>query len=255
MSNFEKLKNDAEDLSNEWIPLLDKNKKCKKAMLYLLYNDIIPIDSKLNNSTDIFLNPEDKLEKDFDEMVSRISNFDNYNIIFAELKKRMSSKKNEMSNKIKECNEHLKILEKSYINLQLEKVINSNDEFKMNFMNKSVLTTNSDDINILLGEFFARFMFIKTKESYNIFSFDEELFYSDSKLSSYIDNSSIKEFKDIDDNFKYWIVLIFLIGNMFKNNSHYSTIFNKKDFKIFIDKLSQIIPVKKKEEKKTPEQK
>ena len=173
MSNFEKLKDNAEELSNEWIPLLDKNKECKKAMIYLLYNDIIPRDNSSNNSsnnlTHIFLNSEDKLEEYFDDMISKISDSDNYNTIFAELKKRMSSKKTDMQNKIKECNEHLKILEKSYINSQLENYMNINDDTSLNFTKKSVLTTKSEDNNILLGEFFARFMFIKTKESYNIY--------------------------------------------------------------------------------------
>jgi len=57
--------------------------------------------------------------------------------------------------------------------------------------------------------------------------FDPNNFYSDDKINSYIhDNKGVK-FSLIDNNFKYWYVLITLIGQIISKNSKYDIIFNK----------------------------
>jgi hypothetical protein len=112
------------------------------------------------------------------------------------------------------------------------------------------MITEPEKFNITLSEFIARYIFStinqeksvnfnKTNEKENRLKdiFNPTNFYSSEKINSYIDNNKIVGFNLIDNNFKYWYVLITLIRQIINKNSNYEIIFNKTEREKYIKNI------------------
>ena len=242
-----------------------------KELLYiLLFNDLISykdIDSNIDIE-EILKNPEIIIENRINRIINRISNKDAN--LLDELKKKFAKSKSELTNKIKECTEHMELLKKSYIDITLKNFVPINSETKLIFNNKTVLFIDeSKKTNYSLSERFVRLMFnYVNRNEYNSnnnnnnnnnnknnISSDE--FYSDDKIGSFLSSDNKpNNFRNIHNNFKYWIILIYLISQIFSKNSNYETLFNDKEFKSNIEKLLKTdVPKKKKKNDKTDSKK
>ena len=237
---IKKLKDESINEFENFIPIIESEKKIKEAFYYFLYNDLIQVEINNINSIDIdniINNPTIIIEQYLENVYSNILNSEND--LLSELKKELTKKIITIKNKINECNNHIEIIKKEYINISLQKylpinTINTKNLFS--FENKTVLCLfKKNEYNIILGEFFARTIFCSIEKkllnnSVNILDLYNN-FYNDSEINSYIDNSGkINDFKDIKINFKYWIILLFLIGQIFSNKSKYYLIFNIDEF-------------------------
>ena len=253
---IKKLKDESINEFENFIPVMESEKKIKEAFYYFLYNDLIQVEINNINSIDIdniINNPTIIIEQYLENVYSNILNSENN--LLSELKKELTKKIITIKNKINECNNHIEIIKKEYINISLQKYLPINNTKNLfSFENKTVLCLlKKNEYNIILGEFFARLIFCSIEKkllnnnSINILDLYNN-FYNDSEINSYIDNSgNINDFKDIKINFKYWIILLFLVGQIFSNKSKYYLIFNIDEF----FKHIQLILHPKKEGKKS----
>ena len=125
---FEKIKEKSTLIFKNLIKLLNNPKTdstIKKSFYYFLFSDTINIknDKDFNeiNIIDIIENNQDIIDEYFDNSLNKIGN-NNINII-DKFKKILLEKKKEIKNKLKECNDHLLILNNVYSNIITEKLI------------------------------------------------------------------------------------------------------------------------------------
>ena len=134
------------------------------------------------------------------------------------------------------------------------------------FENKSVLYMKDyKEYSIILGEIMTRYIFSSVNNGINkkngVNTVDE--FYDNAKIRSFVDYEKsnlntdkvvFNSFSKINNNFKYWLIFLFLIGYMFDKNSNYETIFNYNMLKKHIEKLlkKKSKNSDKKNKKKTP---
>ena len=253
---LKKLKDESNNEFENFIPIMESEKKIKEAFYYFLYNDLIQV--KINNIDSIDIdniinNPTVIIEQYLENVYSNILNSENN--LLSELKKELIKKNIIIKNKINECNTHIEIIKKEYINISLQKYLPINNTKNLfSFENKTVLCLfKKNEYNIILGEFFARSIFCSIEKkllnnnSINILDLYNN-FYNDNEINSYIDNSgNINDFKNIKINFKYWIILLFLVGQIFSDKSKYYLIFNIDEF----FKHIKLILNPKKEDKKS----
>ena len=258
-----KLNNSSKDIFLKCLNNLNKENDVKIAFYNFLFGDLITLDS--NNYEfdlyDVVENPENILNNFISNIFEKIAENDSdvnyYNI----LKKKLYDEKSIIQNKVKECNSHIEILKNEYINMNLEKYIPINTPSKLLFENKTVLNLNLNfkKYRLLLGEFFTRFIFSLSsiKEDNNNIVLDSILnknyFYSEDIINNYMtSDENIKEFKKINNNFKYWIILFYFTGQFFDKNSKYNTIFNDIEFNSYLNILvKNINPLQKRQSKKT----
>jgi hypothetical protein len=253
---IKKLKEESIIEFENYIPIIESEKKIKEAFYYFLYNDLIQVEINNINNIDIdniINDPTIIIDQYLENVYSKISNSENN--LLSELKKELTKKIIIIKNKINECNNHIEIIKKEYINISLQKYLPINNTKNLfSFENKTVLCLfKKNEYNIILGEFFAKIIFcsiekkILNNNSINILDLYNN-FYINQKIDSYIKtDGNIKDFKDIEINFKYWIILLFLIGQIFSNKSKYYLIFNIDEF----FKHIELILHPKKEGKKT----
>lgn len=255
--NYNKIKDESVNQFEKCIEILNNDNNAKQHFFNFLFNDLIKIDADIlsydiddiiNNSKTII---DDILENTYNKIVNNNKN------ILKEFNEKLIKQRNIVINKIKECDDHLKILKKIYINEFIESYISINStNFNFNFDNKKVLVIDNVKSQLILGEFFARFLLtliISEENSINdIFSLSNN-FYDPSLINDYMDlsNNKIEDFKDISINFKYWFILLFLVDNSFNKISHYSTIFNEKE----LDKLINDILIEDKRKEQLKEDK
>ena len=257
---LEKLNSESNKEFEKCIELLehDSEKKNKELLLYLLFNDLVSIDFNGNmpNIEGSLKDPAYILENYFEKILSEIS----YNEIdiLSEVKKKFQKKKVVITNKIKECKNHLELIKKFYSNLYLEKFVTNTDSIKFIIDNKSVLHLDSESKRFQLGEFFARFIFSSIESKIKNNNSNEKTlqtnFYNENKIQSYIDKSTytINKFKDINFNFKYWLVLLNIIFQLFHTKTNFDILFNEKEFYKHIEELIKgpVKENKKKDKKK-----
>jgi hypothetical protein len=242
---LEKLNNESKKEFEKYMELLehDDEKKNKELLLYLLFNDVVTIDFNANmpNIESSLKDPSHILENYFEKTISNIS-YNELNIL-SEVKKKFQKKKIIIANKIKECKAHLEILKKFYSNLYLEKFVSNTDSIKFLLENKSVLQLESEFKRFQLGEFFARFIFSsiesKIKNNNSLDGALQTNFYNEHKIESYIDKSTytINKFKDIHFNFKYWLLLLNIIYQLFNAKTNFDVLFNEKEFYKHVEDL------------------
>ena len=131
--------------------------------------------------------------------------------------------------------------------MYLEKFLPSGKKDDTIFENKTVLFIDDDYYKYKLGLFFARLIFsfikndiLKNNSSLennfnNFFNIDD---YNQNYLNS--EKNNVTDFKDIDINFKYWFILVFISGVLFSGNSKYNYIFNFEFFEENIKKISTL---------------
>ena len=147
--------------------------------------------------------------------VLNISEPENFNIILSEFITRyiFSTINKENSN----FNKNSRLLTEDNSNENIERKNNSNED------NSSLI-------------FSGEHKFSKENTLEDIF--DPKNFYSDKRINSYIDDDNeIVKFNLIDNNFKYWYVLITLIGQIISKNSKYEIIFNKTEREKYIKNI------------------
>jgi len=227
----------------------------KKALFYILLNDVTKIDS----TKDITLNPSNVLEsfyevidESIDELEEKISNKNNSHM--EEIKKMFKKKKESINKKLKDCNISLKILKKAYLNKNIESYFGNTNTNSLNFKSGNVLYSNDRVKNYKLGEFFGRFIFNSIKQYEDptvVTNYSQQDFYSQARIESFVTSRGPglpDEFVDnldvIDNNFKYWIVLFFLISQIFSEKPDYNKLFKQNSFDKFIEELTK--PPKKK---------
>jgi hypothetical protein len=253
--------------------IFSNNIEDKELLYSFLFGDLISND-KLNeiiNIETILKNPEIIIENKINTIVNKITTKDNN--LLEEVKKKFDKTRSEMKIKIQECNEHIEILKKTYIDKLIKNYIPVNNENKLIFTNKKVLILqNLKKDNYSLAERFIRIIFneINKEEqqefimnnninisnnnfkNYEIKSFNN--FYDDDKINIFHENNVLR-FNEINNNFKYWIVLTYLISQIFNNNSNYEILFNQRECKTNIEKLLKNYEEKKKEKGKNKKEK
>lgn len=231
----------------------------KKAFLHILLDDIIQIDisTKIESFdiSDILENTYTIIDDVIDELEDKISNKNN--IYMKNIKKVLKEKKINLKKNLKECNNNLNILKKAYLNKNIENYLGSTNTNNINLKNLNILHSNNNKYNYILGEFFSRCIFNRIKfEKSNIQHIDnsQENFYKPEIIESFLNSNNGEnkfqlDFSRIDINFKYWVILFFLISQMFSEKSDYSKLFNPNKFKQFIEELIKQ-PIKKETKKK-----
>jgi len=167
--------------------LNDENNKNDKILFYkFLLGDIIPkklLDeekSYLNNITDIIYDPINLIENYIYLMLE--NNYDNSNFLKEEIKKSLKRSILDKNKKIDECNEHINLLKKTFLDLNLEKKIPMSEKtIDLVFKNKTVLQTDKLEI----GEVFARYLFTLIDKNKNIINSTASKFYENEKINSY----------------------------------------------------------------------
>jgi hypothetical protein len=259
---FEKINIESIELFDKCIAIIDLDHTIKEIFYYFLYNDLISINkNNISNFKNIDIksiieDPSYNLRENLENIKSKI----NYQYI-NEFKKSILIKQNEVKKKILECDNHINIIKKIYYNMYIEKFLPINSKDNADFENKSVLFINDDNNQYKLGLFFAKIIFslIKVKDQKKnenndslLKSYTDDFFNIKNYNQNYLDDSkkNITDFKNIDINFRYWIILVFITGQLFNKNSKYTYIFNNKNFEDHINKLSILEKSEKKTEKK-----
>lgn len=233
---------------------LPDNSNDKESFIKFLFNDVLTVQVPYA-SISISEIVEDS-SSIIDNYFDKVQNKNNFNNLLNTIKLKFIQKKKILKEKIKECNEHLKMIKNEFINVELENVITNknNTSKKFTFLNKKVLIyPETNKLNYTLSEIFARYIFTSIRNNATNIPANSiiDTFYEDSKINSFIDDPStptaIKPFINIDNNFKYWIFIIFLISTLFASNSDYSILFNHKEFEKLIDKLVVLKSQKKKD--------
>jgi hypothetical protein len=251
------------------------NEEDKSLFFNFLFGDLISYE-KLDRNTNIetiFKNPEIIIESKINSIVNKIYE-KNYNLL-EKIKEKFIKTKIDVKSKLDECINHIEILKKSYIDGLIKDFIPVNNEIKLIFTNKKVLVLkNLKKDNYSLAERFIRIIFNSiTKDEKKSFIMNNNInltpnninnqnisnyndFYNESNINIY--NESENKFMDfyaMNNNFKYWIVLIYLISQLFNTNSNYEILFDEKECKTNIEKLTKFNEEKKKDKKKDKKKK
>jgi len=242
---IKKLKLEAIDQFKKSIPIFNSDIKAKNSFYYFLFHDLIKIDR--NTITyqidEIIDNSKSIIENNLEEIYDKISN--NNPDLLDEFKKNLLKQQSIAKLKIKECDENLLKLKNIYINEYINNYFTVNQNSKnFNFENKKVLViNNSEEDKLVLSEFLTRFLFNLVELDNTLGSNINNLSYTFyDNINCYYDyrSNSILTFDSICSNFKYWFILLFLIGNIFDKNSQYSNLFNQNEFdKLINDILTQ----------------
>ena len=249
-----KLNETSEKELDKYISYLDlaNNSNDKILFVKFLFNDVLTIQTPIDTISikEIFEDPSSIIDTYFD----KVQNKNNFNNLLNTIKLKFIQKRNILKEKLKECNEHLKIIKKEFINIELENILSNknNTSKKFAFLNKKVLIyPETNKLNYALSEIFARYMFTSITNDPRKTDSTVDTFYQDSNLNNFMDNTQnppvINSFDLIENNFKYWIFIIFLISTLFASNSDYTILFNNKEFEKLIDKLVILKTQKKKD--------
>jgi hypothetical protein len=258
---FEKINRESIELFDKCIYIIEQDNTIKQIFYYFLYNDLISINrNNITNFKNIDIksiteDPSYNLRENLENIKSKINNE-----YINEFKKSILIKQNEVKKKILECDNHINIIKKIYYNMYIEKFLPINTKDNSDFENKTVLFINDGNSQYKLGLFFAKIIFslIKVKDQRKnqnnllLKRYTDNFFDINDYNQNYLDDlkENITDFKNIDINFRYWIILVFITGQLFNKDSKYSYIFNNKNFEDHINKLSILEKTEKKKEKK-----
>ena len=257
---FEKINKESIELFDKCINIIEVDNTIKQIFYYFLYNDLISINrNNITNLKNIDIksiteDPSYNLRENLENIKSKINNE-----YINEFKKSILIKQNEVKKKILECDNHINIIKKIYYNSYIEKFLPINTKDNSDFENKTVLFINDGNSQYKLGLFFAKIIFslIKVKDQKKnndllLKRYTDNFFNINDYNQNYLDDlkENITDFKNIDINFRYWIILVFITGQLFNKDSKYSYIFNNKNFEDHINKLSILEKSEKKKEKK-----
>lgn len=264
---FEKINRESIELFDKCINIIEVDNTIKEIFYYFLYSDLISINkNNINNFKNIDIksiieDPSYNLRENLENIKSKIN--DEY---INEFKKSFINKQTEIKKKILECDNHINIIKKIYYNMYIEKFLPINSKDNADFENKTVLFISDGNSQYKLGLFFAKIIFslIKVKDEKKnqnndslLKRYTDDFFNINNYNKNYLDDSkeNITDFKNIDINFRYWIILVFITGQLFNKDSKYTYIFNNKIFEDHINKLSILEKPEKKKEKKTEKNK
>jgi hypothetical protein len=241
-----KINNECIDFFDKCINIFESDNENKEIFYYFLYNDLININKNKNNIINfkninirsIIDDPINIIKDYFEDIKSKI------NIEYLdEFKKNIINKQNEIKKKILECDNHINTIKKIYSNIYIKKFLPINSKDNTIFQNKSVLLINNYNYQYKLGLFFAKIIFclIKIKKGNDdslLKTYFNNFFDVNNYHENYLDaKENINEFNNIDINFKYWVILVFLTGQFFSTDSNYYYIFNNLKFEEHISKL------------------
>jgi hypothetical protein len=257
---FDEINDKSIKLFEKCLPILNSEKRIKIEYYDLLYGDIIKnTDNKNKDKDKDIIFDIDYNESIIDDYSNGIYNKkSNLQLEIQEmLQSQLQALLKKTNDKIKECNTHIEILKLEYKNILLGKqiIVNKNVPTKLIFNNKTVLYNK--DHKLKLGEFFARFLFClyDSNNSTDLLNLSQT-FYDSAKIESFIEDDTnktvfkVKKFEDISINFKYFIIMIILVKNLFESSSNYNILFNIVEFQKHISLLTAKDKPKKENKKK-----
>ena len=224
----------------------------KKAFFYILLNDVIGFDtSKILHdsefsSDDILSIMYKEIDDSIDILENKVSNKSNSQI--KEIKALFSKKKKIISKKLTDCNKSLNILKKAYLNKNIGDYFGNINTNSLNFKSANVLHSDIDKINNQLGEFFARAIFLDIQKDEDprqaVPNYLQSDFYSQANIvnSFRLNQDEFRPATELDNmsnNFKYWVILFFLISQIFSEKPDYNKLLKKNSFIKFITELKK----------------
>lgn len=253
---FDEINEKSIKLFEKCLPILNSEKRIQKEYYDLLYGDIIKNTDDKNRDINFDIDYNESIIDDYsDGIYNKKSNLQLE--IQEMLQSQLQGLLKKTNDKIKECNTHIEILKSEYKNILLGKqiIVNKNIPTKLIFNNKTVLYNK--DHKLKLGEFFARFLFClyDSNNSTDILNLSQT-FYNSEKIESFIEDDTnktvfkVKKFEDISINFKYFIIMIILVKNLFESSSNYNILFNALEFQKHISLLTAKDKPKKENKKK-----
>ena len=221
----------------------------------LIFSDIINIEQmKENELLELFNIIKDPRisENYFNRYNEKLTQFqDSSNIYTNEIKKRVSDKIKQLIKKVIECNQHIDIIKKYYINLVISERLNTKNTVKsdLSIKNKSVLYLIDKKERYKIAEILTRYMIVilKVKNNSKISTSDINEYYNESKIFNFINSTTITDYKSWEPQIKYFIVQMILIDILFEQNSEFKKIFNADTLKKYIE---EFIKPDKKDDKK-----
>jgi len=264
--SLKKIMSESNIFFDKCINILEKDVEIKKIFYFFMYNDLINID-KNNNFKNINIKYiiEDPIYT-IKENLQNIKNTINIEYI-EELKKNIKNKHILIKKKKLECKNDINIIKNLYYEMYIERFLPSGKKNNTIFENKTVLFIDDNYYKYKLGLFFAKLIFslIKSDDSKNNSSLEKNFnnfFNIQDYKKDYLNSEKnhVTDFKDIDINFKYWLIIVFISGTLFSSNSKYNYIFNFESFEEHIIKISILENPKnnkssKKKDKKKKKQK
>jgi hypothetical protein len=243
ISKYQKIEEESLKEYEKFISYINLEESDKKNIYNFLLYDLIPVKNNENRENidleNIIYDPSFLLHKYFEKISNKIN-------FMEDIQQELINKKKVVEEKIKECNQHMNLINKFYKSIEISNVITLNKMEKLLFNSKKVLVYPfSKKINYSLSEIFARYIFTsirnesKNNNNKNIKQSKKDVFYEDSKLNSFMSGLDVDNFKNIDNNFKYWFFLIIIISNLFSENSDYELLTNEKKRNEQIQKLIQ----------------
>lgn len=232
-----------------------------KHFINLIFSDIVNIEQiPANELFDVIKDPR-IAENFFNKYNEKIMYFKNgANIYTEEIKLRIKEKVKQLLKKIIECNSHIELIKKSYVDLVISNRLSSKNINELSLKNKSVLFLDDKKERYKIAEILTRYMItiLTSQQSNNkkASNSDINIYYNDSELFNFIDLSGPTindKYNDWVPQTKYFIVQLMLIDILFDQNSDFKKLFNSDTLKKYIDEF--IKPDKKDEKSKNKEKK
>ncbi len=227
----------------------NKNKGNKDDLIYyinLLYFDTISSQDLKNieNNEELLLalmkNPESYFEVSFEKIFSEINNSNENNILFKnKFKSTLRTQYVDIQKKIKECDEHINILNELFIQKELMQKIplTSQEKKKFELKNKKVLIYTQQ--NNVYGELFSRYIFSLLDNPNNTENTLPQNFYDENKIFNFLNEEKISsmnnnsfngEYSSIKDTIKpfiewstllkFWLIYLLIFEKMFEKDSN-----------------------------------
>ncbi len=250
-----KIKNIYKEFENNILVNLSLgNKKDLETYILLLFYDTISKNDieKIRENNELLVSlmksPESYFSISLDKIFSELNNSnENDSLLKNKIKSVLRNQYIDIENKIKECDEHINLLNELYVQKELiQKIPLSSLELKkFELKNKKVLINSQNDN--LFGELFSRYIFSiinnyqnKTNENINIknnISFPDNFyntenifnFLKENNISSYSSNNEqnkynksylVKPFEEWNMMLKYWLIYLLIYEKMFEKDSN-----------------------------------
>jgi hypothetical protein len=255
---MDEIKKKGNDFFQKNLALLETNKDNNdiKSFLSLMFSDILSIekmsDQELNELFELIKDPK-LLENYFNKYNEKVMRFNNRSNIYTEqIKLKVKNKVKTLLKKIIECNQHIDIIKKYYIDLVISERLDPNSVGDLVLKNKTVLYQSDKKERYKIAELMTRYLISIIATEQSVPPKSNEYYNLDNIYSSFIEDiegkKSIKEYSKWSPQIKYFIVQLMIIEVLFEANTEFKKLFNQTNLKKNIDELLK--PDAKKEGKK-----
>ncbi len=216
----------------------DENKKDLESIVTFMFEDILPENllkgeksllqsMSKSEKIQILEHPESFLSKYIQDVFRREKNVNN--LVVRSIVRSFQGFKKELEEKKKECNAHMKSMIQFFVELKKsERILLTNKKLELHFKEKRVLITKL--LNPYeLGEIFGRYLLA---QMFTLPSNTSEFYKG---IYQYIQNKDYEKWHPL---LKYGIFLFVVIEQLFKRDrTEFSSLFNIKLMKKFLDEL------------------